>query len=290
MDNNEFQQFLTLAGESFYVHIEEKYGKYVEKILRYHDIDNYLILGETDKHELLGVFEKTDDTNSSTELIDLKKEICNTFQGTVSLKIGTKNKLNILLKAAQDIVKMKKSQMLNQARLNRLDKRRSTSSSNNSSTSDSEISLTKHSTLINESISKLLTNIKNNIHGVTDANISANDFQIIIKNVDDHSEPICTIQCVCGDRIKLYLRNNRYQLSNLQKHLKTINNKSPSFINNNDQQTDDQEDSNQTDIDSGISRNQSTPSFTQRSSNNYIQVDSDNIDKSTPSTSTVKKS
>ncbi len=86
------------------------------------------------------------------------------------------------------------------------------------------------------------------------------------------------------------LRSNRFQLSNLQKHLKIINNKSPSLINNNDQQTDDPEDSNQIDIDSGISRNESTPSFTQRSSNNYIQVDSDNIDKSTPSTSTMKKS
>jgi hypothetical protein len=91
MDNSQIEQIITFTGENFYQHIQEQYGKNVEKILRFHDLDNYLILGEINKPELLEIFEKPDDENSTIELIDLKKEICNTFQGNISLKIGTKN-------------------------------------------------------------------------------------------------------------------------------------------------------------------------------------------------------
>ena len=281
MDNDEFHQYLTLAGGSFYSHIEEKYGKNVEKILRYHDVDSYLILGKTNKHELLDVLEKIDDSNSSIELNELKKEVCNTFNGKISLKIGTKNKLDTLLKSAHDTVKLNKSQMMNQTKLNQLDEHRSASLSNDGNTSDSEISLTKHTTLVNESVSKLLTTIKYNIHGTINANISANDFEVIVKDLNDQSEPICIIQCVCGDRIKLYLRNNRFQLSNLQKHLKIVNKKSSSFTNDIDQAIDDQEYSNQINIDSGNSRSENNRSITQHTPNNSMGVDSDNIDKST---------
>ena len=49
------------------VYIEEKYAKIIQKILGCHDIDTYIILAETDKHELLNVFENIDDFNFSTE-------------------------------------------------------------------------------------------------------------------------------------------------------------------------------------------------------------------------------
>ena len=79
------------------------------------------------------------------------------------------------------------------------------------------------------------------------------------------------------------MRGDRFQLSNLQKHLRVANKKSSSFISN-----DDQENSNQIDIDSEISRNESTHSTTQSTFNNSLYVDTDGIDESTSSTSTVK--
>ena len=117
MDTDEFQEHLIYAGDRFYLHIEEKYGKNVQKILRYHDIDSYLILGETNKHESLDVFENIDDLIFSTELNKLKKEVCHTFNCKTSLKVGMKNKMDNLLKSAHDIAKLRKSQMKNQSRL-----------------------------------------------------------------------------------------------------------------------------------------------------------------------------
>ncbi len=89
----------------------------------------------------------------------------------------------LLLKSAQDIVKKRKCQLAAQARLSRLGKHRSTSSSDNAGSSDSEINLKKHGTLIEESIGKLLTNMKNQIHSNTHVNILANDFDIVIENI-----------------------------------------------------------------------------------------------------------
>ena len=73
MDNSQIEQLIAFAGESFYEHIQEQYGKNVEKILRFHDIDNYSILGEIGNKELLDIFEKPNDENSTFELIDLEK-------------------------------------------------------------------------------------------------------------------------------------------------------------------------------------------------------------------------
>ena len=58
MNNNEDEQLITLTGERFYERIGEHYGKFVEKILRYHDIDNYTILSQVNQHELIDLFEK----------------------------------------------------------------------------------------------------------------------------------------------------------------------------------------------------------------------------------------
>ncbi|CAF4909988.1 unnamed protein product, partial [Rotaria socialis] len=202
MDNNEIEQLITLTGERFYELIEEQYGKSVGKILRYHDIDCYSILSQIDKHALIDLFEKPNDEHSTSELIDLKKEICNISHESISLKIGTKNKIILLLKSSQEIVKKRRLQLVYEARLNRLDKRRSTSSSStNNSASDSENNLGKYHALLEESIIQLLRQLKNNIHGTTYTNVSANDFKVIIGNTSDCITPVCSVQCICGDRI-----------------------------------------------------------------------------------------
>ncbi|CAM4849753.1 unnamed protein product [Rotaria magnacalcarata] len=160
MDNNELEQLITLTGERFYELIEEQYGKSVRKFLQYHDIDCYSILSQIDKHELIDIFEKPNDENSTSELINLKKEICNISHESISLKIGTINKIILLLKSSQDIVKKRRLQSVYEARLKRLDKRRSTtssSSSTNNSGSDSENNLGKYHALLEESITQLLT-------------------------------------------------------------------------------------------------------------------------------------
>ncbi|CAF3364315.1 unnamed protein product [Rotaria sp. Silwood2] len=128
MDNNQIEHLFTFTGENFYQRIQEHYGKNVEKILRFHDIDNYSILNKVSKNELLEIFEKPNDEYSTFELINLKKEVCNTFERTISLKIGTKNKMILLLKSASDIIK-RKSQFASYTRSSQMDKYRSTSSS-----------------------------------------------------------------------------------------------------------------------------------------------------------------
>ncbi|CAF5136885.1 unnamed protein product, partial [Rotaria magnacalcarata] len=77
MVEEDIEELYKLTGEDFYASIEEQYGKNVGKILRYHDIDSYCILGETHENQLLDLFEKFNDENSSDELVALKKEICN---------------------------------------------------------------------------------------------------------------------------------------------------------------------------------------------------------------------
>jgi hypothetical protein len=286
MDNNEIEQLIAFTGERFYEHVEEQYGKFVANILRYHDIDNYMILSQVGQHELIDLFEKPDDENSTCELINLKKEICNMFHDSISLKIGTKNKMILLLKSTQDIIKKKRSQLLSQARLSRLDKYRSTSSSTNNSASDSE-SLEKYRASIKQSIAQLLTKLAKHIHGITYTNVSVNDFKVIIEDINDFSTPVCTIQCICGDRIKLYFKNHRFQLSNLTKHVKAINNKSSFFINNANQELDDAEVFDQMDLDDQPSTSENNRSITQNNSSKYARVDINDSDKSTPVT--IKK-
>ena len=75
-----------------------------------------MILDQVGKSELIDLFEKPDDENSTIELINLKKEICNIFHDSTSLKIGTKNKIIALLKPCHNIVKKKKLQLSYEAR------------------------------------------------------------------------------------------------------------------------------------------------------------------------------
>ena len=178
------------------------------------------------------MFEEPNDENSTVELINLKKDICNISHDSTSLKIGTKNKIIALLKSCHDIVKKKKLQLSYQARLNRLDKCRSTSSSStNNSASDSEISFEQYHKSLKESITQLLTQLTS-IHDATYTNVTVNDFKVIMENRNDYVVPVCSIQCLCRDRIKLYLKNQRFQLSNFKNHLTIVNNKLPSLIHN----------------------------------------------------------
>ena len=287
MNNNEIEQLIGFTGESFYEHVEEPYGKLVGKILRYHDIDNYTILSKVGEHELIDLFEKPDDEHSTNELINLKKEICNISYDTISLKIGTKNKLILLLKSTQAIIKKQKLQLQSQARLKRLNKYQSTSSSANNSASDGEISLGKYHSTIKESISHLLTKMNSHIHGITHTNISTNNFKVIIENINDFDTPTCSIGCICGDRVKLYFKNRRFQLTNLAKHLKTVNNKSSFLIDNENQAVNDSEDLNQMDLDDDLMRSVNNRSIDQNNSSKYSQIDHYNHGEATPVT--IKK-
>jgi hypothetical protein len=279
MDNIPMEQLIAFSGETFYQHVQEHYGKNVQKILRFYDIDNYLILGETSKQELFEIFEKTNDENATRELIDLKSEICNISEGKILLKIGTKNKMMLLLKSAQDIVKERKHQLAGQAKSNRINKRRSTSSSSsvNTSSSDSEMNLKTCVTLIEESIGKVLINLKNHIHGDTIANISAKDFDVMIENINDQSIPNCSIRCICGDRIKLFFNYNRFQLSNLIEHLRKMNSRSTLLMKNTSQDIDDQQDLDEIDhmdVDDEASGNDNNLSSTQSTLNKHINNNS----------------
>ncbi|CAF2804147.1 unnamed protein product [Rotaria sp. Silwood2] len=225
MMEDEVQNLLKLKSEDFYTNVEEQYGKNVVKVLKYHDIDSYFILGETDEDSLFSVFEKPNDENSSDEMINLKKDVCTFVGEKVSLKIGTKGKLMILLNEAHAIIQKRKQQQLAEKRLNRYNRSRSQSSSTYSS-GTTEINVKECYTSIERSIIKLLTNINNKIHGMIMTNVSSNDFKIDVKFVNDDVEPTCLIQCICGDRVRLYYRQNGFQISNLSKHLKSIYNKS----------------------------------------------------------------
>ncbi|CAF3986089.1 unnamed protein product [Rotaria sp. Silwood2] len=240
MDNIdiEIDQLIDLSNERFFEHIEERYGIAVAKILKYHDIDRYKILSQVDEHQLIDFFEKPNDEHSTSELVNLKNEICNISQESITLKVGTKAKVVSLLKSAQFIVKKKKFQVLSQARSNRLDNHQSSLSSTDNNVTDSEVSKENNRLSIEESIEKLLKNINYNIHGKYYTNISTKDFKVIIENTSDPIVPTCSIECICNERIKLYLKSYRFQLSNFMKHLKVINNKPTLLINNINQQLD----------------------------------------------------
>jgi len=272
----EINRLIDLSDEHFFEHIEERYGKFVVKILKYHDIDRYTILSHVDRNQLIDFFEKPNDEHSTSELINLKKEICNISQESITLKVGTKTKIVSLLKSTKFIVKKKKSQLLSQTRSNRLDNHRSSLSSTNSNGSDSEVSEENYRLSIEESIETLLKNINYNIHGNNYTNISTKDFKVIIENTSDSIVPTCSIECICRERIKLYLKNYRFQLSNFIKHLKIINNKSTFFTNNNNQQLDGSFNVlNQMDFDDQALRNESNRPTTQSYSAQSHTDDSD---------------
>ncbi|CAF1651111.1 unnamed protein product [Rotaria sordida] len=291
MDDIPIEQLIAFSGETFYQHVQEHYGKNVEKILRFHDIDNYLILSGTSTQELLEIFEKPNDENATRELIYLKTEICNISEGKILLRIGTKNKMILLLKSAQDIVKKRKRQFTDQTKFNRLNKHRSTSSSLNTSSSDSETNMKKYATSIQESIGKILTNMKNHIHRRTYVNISANDFGIMIEDIDDQSVPRCSVQCICGDRIKLFFNHNRFQLSSLIKHLRNDNNGFKFLMKNTSQGIDDQkgiDEMDQMDVDEESSRNENNLLTTQNILNKHFNNSIGDIDNT--AAVTTKKS
>lgn len=181
-----------------------------------------------------------------------------------------------LLKSTQFIVKKKKFQVLSQARSNRLDNHRSSLSSTNNNSTDSEISEENYRLSIEESIEKILKNINYNIHGNNYTNISTKDFKVIIENTNDSIVSTCSIECICSERIKLYLKNYRFQLSNFMKQLKIINNKSTLCTNNKNQQLDDSSNVlNQMDFDDQALRNESNRPTTQNYSTQHDTNDSD---------------
>jgi hypothetical protein len=73
MIEEEVEDLLQLTGEEFYNSIEKQYGKNGEQILRYNDIDSCYILADVDEHEIINVFEESNNEYSSDDLIALKK-------------------------------------------------------------------------------------------------------------------------------------------------------------------------------------------------------------------------
>ena len=55
MDDIAIEQLVDYLGETFYQHVQEHYGKNVETILRFHDIDNYVILNETNERTIKSI-------------------------------------------------------------------------------------------------------------------------------------------------------------------------------------------------------------------------------------------
>ncbi|CAF1501640.1 unnamed protein product [Adineta ricciae] len=165
MSNIPTEQVIILSEEKFYEHVRVQYGEKVEKILRYHDTDDYVVLHRINERQLLDIFEKSNDENDLPELIDLKKEVCNILDGKFTLKIGTKNKIIALLKSSRDIVKKNRRQLTNQAKLDRLNNYLSSSLSIDSNLSDAQMDMEKCAATIENSIEKILANMKNNVHG-----------------------------------------------------------------------------------------------------------------------------
>ncbi|CAF3168287.1 unnamed protein product, partial [Rotaria sp. Silwood2] len=234
------------------------------------------LMHQVDEYQLIDFFEKPNDEHSTSEIINVKNEICNISQESTTLKVGTKTKLVSLLKSAQFIVKKKKFLVLSQARSNRLDNHRSSLSSTDNNGTDSEVSKENYRLSIEESIEKLLKKINYNIHGNYYTNISTKDFKVIIENTIDSIVPTCSIECICNERIKLYLKSYRFQLSNLMKHLKVINNKPILLINNRNQQLDGSSNVvNQMNFDDQALRNESSRPTTQNYSIQHHTNDSD---------------
>jgi hypothetical protein len=215
---------------------------------------------------------------------NLKKEICNIYKDSISLKIGTKNKIILLLKSIQSIIKKKNLQLKSQTQSQRVDTYQSTSasSSSNLSDNDDEFNLKKCYAAVEKSISNLLTHLHNNIHGINYTDVSAKDFNIVIEKKRDNILPICSIQCICGDKIKLYFKNNRFQVSNFMKHLKKNINKPRILMNDSSEDSDDPEVQSQMDLDGQILRNGNIQSNSQHKITKTVHVDIDESDESTP--------
>ncbi|CAF1610337.1 unnamed protein product [Adineta ricciae] len=283
MESNDPEYLLSLSGEPFFVHIEQKYRKSVEKILRYYDIDDYTILGKAGKRELIDLFEKPNDENSTSDLIDLKKEICVVTKDSMLLKIGTKNKVVSLLKATQKIIKKNNFQ---QTQSRRVGGYRSTSTSNNLSDNSDGSLEENYSATVQDSIQSLLTSLRYTIHGINYTNVSAKDFKIVIEKQSGDVLPACSVRCICGDKIKLYLRNTRFQVSYLMKHLKNTNNKPATLMNDNSENLYDSEVESEIDFDGQPLISERSQSSTQKKNARIVHID---VDESDASATTVLK-
>jgi hypothetical protein len=160
--------------------------------------------------------------------------------------------------------------------LRSLDQHQSTSSSStNGNDSDMENNFGNYHRSIEESIDKLLIKLNKNIHGSTYTNISMKNFKISVEHTNNLFVPICSVQCVCGDQ---------FQLSNLVKHLKTINDKRPFIISNGNEELDDVQLSNQTDFDNQVSKKESNRSISYNSLRTSTHIDNGDNDTLTPTT------
>ena len=283
MNNIPTEQLITLSGENFYELVREQYGEKVEKILRFHDIDDYVLLHRITEQQLFEIFEKPNNENDLRELIDLKKEVCNIYEGKTVLKIGTKNKIIALLKSSRDIVKKNKRQLTSKAKLDRLNNYLSSSSSIDSDLTDAGADMKKYALPIENSIEKILANMQYNVHGDTSTRVTANDFEVIIEMKDGHPLPSCYVQCVCGDRIKLFFNYNRFQLSNFIKHLRNSNDRSKGLMESTNQESNDQTDLlnvNPMNIDEQSSGNENDISPSRLSSNKNRSNNSDGLNNS----------
>ena len=199
-----------LIGEDFYKIINAQYGKPVEKILRFFDVDSFFLLAAVREHDLLPFLETPNDVNTSKEAIDLKKEVCYIIDNKLSLKIGTKQKILVLLKLAKDMfMKGKRMRSFSDKSSNYHQNQQSTSESDmtiGSDMNENDLDLQKHRSFIEQEIVKLLVIMNNQIHGVTHDNITFNDFKIDIKKDNENDGPTCLIECICGDRVKMYFR------------------------------------------------------------------------------------
>lgn len=217
MNNIDIDQLIALSGEHFYRYIDENYGKLVVKILRYYDIDSYSLLKKINLQQLIEPFEKPDNDNCTDELINLKKETCTVLNESISLKLGTKEKLKFLLNSAHDILKEKQSRIRLERKNNRISQNRSsTSSTDDNGTMNEQAAQYKKS--INESIRMLLVKINGNIHGGAFTNVSVASLEINLQCTSSSQIPACSIRCIGGSFIKLYFKQRSFQLSNLFKH------------------------------------------------------------------------
>ncbi|CAF3873708.1 unnamed protein product [Rotaria sordida] len=113
----------------------------------------------------------------------------------------------------------------------------------------------------------------------------------MIEDINDQSVPRCSVQCICADRIKLFFNHNRFQLSNLIKHLRNDNNRSKFLMKNISQEIDDQkgvDEMDQMDIDEESSRNENNLLTTQNILNKHVNNSIGDTDNT--AAVTIKKS
>jgi len=188
------------------------------------------VLSKIKANQITAMFEKSSDNNAtSDDIIALKKEVCLTIDGVVTLKIGIKNKIDILLKSARDMAKKMttRKSMVPTSTIEsiRQDKQRSTWSSTSATTDgnsdvDDETDIERHREVVTKAIVQALKNTKNFVHGVEHARLAAKDFKIIFDKTAEDGQITCLVECLCGLRVKLFMRADKFQGSNFSKHIK----------------------------------------------------------------------